>query len=104
MSNKSIIAVKEAIGNKERYYGNKDVYVRVNHKYILYKNVYVSINYSVVGMKMVVQILWEDDEQQVSYKKLNLHGMYNTRDQDFSFCNNSLVWKDGNNIISIDFD
>lgn len=103
MSDKSFRAVKEAINNKERYSGNKDVIVHVNDKIFTYNNVLVSIYYNIEYMQMDVYVIWEDDEEQISYKELNLHGTYNTNFQDFTFQNNSLTWKDGNNTISIVF-
>ena len=29
---------------------------------------------------MNVQVIWEDDKEQISYKELNLHGIYNTKE------------------------
>lgn len=103
MSDKSFRAVKEALNDTERYYGKKDVIVSVNDKVFPYNNVLVSINYNIGYMQMDVQVIWEDDKEQISYKELNLHGIYNTNFQDFTFQNHSLIWKDGNNNISIVF-
>lgn len=103
MSDKSFRAVKKAISDTEHYFDNKDVFVSVDNKVFCYHDVYVAIYYNIGYMQMDVQIIWEDDKEQISYKKLNLHGTYNTNFQDFSFEDNCLIWKDGNNTISIQF-
>jgi len=68
MSDKSFRAVKEALNDTERYYGKKDVMVSVNDKVFTYNNVIVSINYNIGYMQMDVQVIWEDDKEQISYK------------------------------------
>ena len=103
MSEQSFIAVKKAINDAEHYYGNKDVVVRINDKVLTYHNVSVSIYYNIGYMQMDVNIIWEDDKEQIPYKTLDLHGIYNTNFQNFTLQNNCLIWKDGNNIITINF-
>lgn len=52
---------------------------------------------------MCVEIVWEDDISQPTYKTIGLHGIYNTNFQQFTYLNGILKWDDNNNIIAIRF-
>lgn len=55
-------------------------------------------------MQMDVALEWDDDETQVSYKKLGLHVGYNSKFQEFSLDDDYLQWQDGENCISVRFE
>ena len=55
-------------------------------------------------MQMDVALEWDDDETQVSYKKLGLHVGYNSNFQEFSLDDDYLQWQDGENCISVRFE
>lgn len=99
---KSFKAVKDAI-KKEPFAKHMDVCVLHNGEEYFYNNVYARINYNIAYMQMDVIIIWEDDTTQIDYKKLELHGSYNSNFQKFYYNNEKLCWTDGDNKISIDF-
>ena len=95
--------VKSAVGG-EQFHNYIDVYVQTRQRMYVYKNVYVSVYYDIPYMQMDIEIVWEDDASQPDYKQLGLHMGYNTHFQHFSNENSCLTWKDGDNLIQIDFD
>ncbi len=99
---KSIVAVKDAIGNDE-FHGSVDVTVVNNGRTYTYKNIYVNVYYNAPYMQMNVDIVWEDDSSQPDYQSLGLHGQYNTNFQTFHYNYGFLSWDDGNNQISVRF-
>lgn len=79
MSNeRSINAVKSAIGGGESYSGYVDVYVSGRGEDITYRHVYASVSYHYGYMQMNVDIQWDDDRSAPDYSRLGLHKGYNT--------------------------
>ena len=99
----SIMAVKHAIGGGETFFNEVDIIVSHNGKEIIYKDVYVRVSYNVGYMQMDIDIMWDDDRSQPSYRSLGLHAGYNTNFQKFSFSAGYLRWQDSDNQISIRF-
>lgn len=52
---------------------------------------------------MKVEVFWEDDQSQLDYSAINLHGTYNTNFQEFVFSKGVLKWVDNENTIEIKF-
>jgi hypothetical protein len=94
--------VKSAVGG-EQFHDHIDVYVQTRQRMYVYKNVYVLVKYNIPYMQMDIEILWDDDTSQPYYKQLGLHMGYNTTFQRFSNENRCLKWRDGDNLIQIDF-
>lgn len=97
----SFNAVKDFIGERERYYGKVDATVITTEGVYIYNDIEIQIHYDIPYMQMKLDILWEEDTSQPFYKSLGLHGTYNTNYQNFIFFNNSLQWEDGDNKIII---
>lgn len=80
-----IKAVKDFIGGKDSYFGKVNAIVITTNGIYNYNNIDIRIQYNVPYMQMNVDIIWEDDTSQPSYKDLGLHGMYNSNFQNFVF-------------------
>lgn len=98
----SIEAVKKFAGGRDFYFGKviATVVTTTGIMYI-YNNISVGVQYNVPYMQMDVDVMWEEDASQPSYKELGLHGKYNSNFQDFTFLNNTLQWEDGDNKILV---
>ena len=101
MSDISFRNVKDAIGDVQPYDGIKDVLVFCNNNVYKYSNISVFVSYNIPYMQMDVSVIWEDDDTQIDYKTLGLHGVYNTNFQNFVYENGDLIWYDGNKKIVI---
>ena len=101
---RSLMAVKDAIGGGQTYCGNVDVIVENSGRIYIYNDIFASVSYNIGYMQMDVALEWDDDETQVSYKKLGLHVGYNSNFQEFSLDDDYLQWQDGENCISVRFE
>lgn len=97
----SFKAVKEIIGNRDPFLGKAKVFVENKHNKYVYNNISVHIAYNIGYMQMDVDVFWEEGDEQIPYKELNLHGKYNTTYQNFKYENGILCWIDGDNKISL---
>lgn len=66
-----------------------------------YLNIHMGISYHYDYMDYRISLFWEEDNNQVDYSSLGLHGYYSTNFQEFSFSNGTLVFTDGTNKITI---
>lgn len=103
MPNHSFIAVKDAIGTGDSFYGKLNVTVSNDEGTYLYEDVYVVANYNIGYMQMEISIMWEDDPSQPDYTDFGLHKGYNSNFQDFEYRDGYLSWEDGDNKISLRF-
>ena len=99
----SLMAIKTAIGG-ERYHGHVNATVENNGRIYLYRDIYASVSYNIGYMQMDLSLDWDDDSNQINYKKLGLHVGYNSNFQEFSVDGNNLLWEDGKNRITVRFD
>ena len=99
----SLMAIKTAVGG-EHYCGRVNAVVQNNGKVYLYSNILATVSYNIGYMQMDVSLNWDDDSNQISYKKLGLHVGYNSNYQEFSFDGDDLLWSDGKNNIIVRFD
>lgn len=82
------------------YHNKHNVIVNGN---CLYQNIEIGIYEASYGLHSCykVDIVWEEDESQVNYKEIGLHGSYSSDYQTFKKSGNDLTFKDGNNNITI---
>lgn len=88
-------------GVADHFRGTFDVLVASFSEEYLYHNVEIQTFYDIPYMEYKVQIIWEDDEAQIDYKDLGLHGYYSTNFQLFLPNGNTLEFYDGTNKITI---
>ena len=95
----SMRALKNAIGGREFFWGKATVTVLNNKEEYIYSNIDIRVTYNCGYMQLNLDVLWENDTTQISYKELGLHGTYNTNFQSFSYLNDLLKWTDNENTI-----
>lgn len=88
-------------GVADSFHGTFDVLVVSSSEEYVYHSVDVYTSYKYEFMDYKVEIFWEDDESQISYKDLGLHGQYSSNFQLFLLKGNTLVFYDGENKITI---
>ena len=70
----------------EDYFNEKcTVYVNQNGENIIYNHITVTISYQTAYEDFRVTLVWEEDEEQISYKDIGLHGYYSTNFNLFVF-------------------
>jgi len=92
--------VEKLGGCADSFQGVFDVMVETDTPY-LYRDVIVHTSYNYGYMDYQIDIIWEDDKNQVSYKDINLHGTYSSNFQLFLHTNKNLSFLDGNCKITI---
>ena len=101
----SFINVKEFVelqkGVADSFYGTFNVQVISSSGKYLYKNIKVHTYYIYGYMDYRVEIIWEYDKTQPYYKDLGLHVYYSTNFQSFILKNDTLIFYDGENEITI---
>lgn len=69
----AFMAVKDAIGGGESFFGDVKVIVENAGSIYVYDDIFVSVTYNIGYMQMDVDVMWDDDKSQVHYGILGLH-------------------------------